>query len=161
MQSALNSFMKKWMDSCETKDEKCKDQSKHGMEKLVQNSAEENCVCQMMVAASALHQRQDLDKLIKARKSKESLKQKKGLRMKHPISTLTRAGDHRQKGLWKRGVVETKSNTVKMMVWVHKECDIMDEDALLRLQGVWEKLQQKDKCSVRMDDLEWEYWMGT
>ena len=35
------------------------------MEKLVQNSAEENGVWQMMVAASALHQRQehDLDKL--------------------------------------------------------------------------------------------------
>ena len=65
MQSALDSLMKKWMDACETKDEKCKEQFKHGMEKLVQNSAEENGVWQMMVAASALHQRQehDLDKL--------------------------------------------------------------------------------------------------
>jgi hypothetical protein len=51
MQIALDSLMKKWMDACETKDEKCKEQFKHGMEKLVQNSAEENCVCQMMVAA--------------------------------------------------------------------------------------------------------------
>ena len=51
MQSALDLLMKKWMDSCETKDEKCKEQFKHGMEKLVQNSAEENGVCQMMVAA--------------------------------------------------------------------------------------------------------------
>ena len=41
----------------------------------------------------------------------------------------------RQKGWWKRGVVETKLNMVNMTAWVHKECDIMDEDALLRLQG--------------------------
>ena len=40
-----------------------------------------------------------------------------------------------------------------MTAWVHKECDIMDEDALLRLQGAWENPQQKDECSVRMDDL--------
>ena len=33
----------------------------------------------------------------------------------------------RQKGWWKRGVVETKFNTVNMAAWVHKECDIMDE----------------------------------
>ena len=65
MQSALDSLMKKWMDACETKDEKCKEQFKSGMEKLVQNSAEENGVWQMMVAASSLHERQehDLDKL--------------------------------------------------------------------------------------------------
>jgi hypothetical protein len=57
--------MKKWMDACETKDEKCKEQFKHGMEKLVANSAEENGVWQMMVAASSLHERQEnnLDKL--------------------------------------------------------------------------------------------------
>jgi hypothetical protein len=55
-----------------------------------------------------------------------------------------------------------------MMAWVHKECDIMDkecdimdEDALLRLQGAWENPQQKDECSVHMDDLEWDYWMVT
>ena len=65
MQSALDLLMKKWMDSCETKDEKCKEQFKHGMEKLVANSAEENGVWQMMVAASALHDRQEhnLEKL--------------------------------------------------------------------------------------------------
>jgi hypothetical protein len=57
--------------------------------------------------------------------------------------------------------VETKLNTVNMTAWVHKECHIMDEDALFRLQGAWETLQQKDECSVRMDDLEWDYWMGT
>jgi len=38
-----------------------------------------------------------------------------------------------------------------MTAWVHKECDIMDEDALLRLQGAWETPQQKDECSVRVD----------
>jgi ribonuclease HI len=57
--------------------------------------------------------------------------------------------------------VETKLKTVNMTAWVHKECDIMDEDALLRLQGAWENLQQKDECSVRLNDLEWDYWMGT
>ena len=39
----------------------------------------------------------------------------------------------RQRGWCKRGVVETKLNTVNMTAWVHKECDIMDEDALLWL----------------------------
>lgn len=75
MQSALDSLMKKWMDACETKDEKCKEQFQHGMKKLVENSAEENGVWQMMVAASALHQRQehDLDKL---RVENNELKQK-------------------------------------------------------------------------------------
>lgn len=65
MQSALDTLMKKWMDAVETKDEKVKDHFKEGMNRLVQNSAEENGVWQMMVAASALHERQahDLDKL--------------------------------------------------------------------------------------------------
>ena len=67
----------------------------------------------------------------------------------------------RQKGLWKRGVVETKLNMVNMTAWVHQECDVMDENALLKLQGAWDNPQQKDECSVRMDDLEWIYWMGT
>ena len=75
MQSALDSLMKKWMDACETKDEKCKEQFQHGMKKLVEHSAEDNGVWQMMVAASALHQRQehDLDKL---RVENNELKQK-------------------------------------------------------------------------------------
>jgi len=67
----------------------------------------------------------------------------------------------RQKGWWKRGVMETKLNTVNMTAWVHQECDVMDENALLKLQGAWDNPQQKDECSVRMDDLEWVYWMGT
>ena len=64
----------------------------------------------------------------------------------------------RQRGWWKRGVVETKSNTVDMTAWTHTEFDIMDEDALLRLQGAWENPEQKDECTVRMDDLERDYW---
>ena len=63
------------MDACETKDEKCKEQFKNGMEKLVQRSTEENGVWQMMVAASALHQRQDHD-LDKLRMENNTLKQK-------------------------------------------------------------------------------------
>jgi ribonuclease HI len=48
-----------------------------------------------------------------------------------------------------------------MTAWVHKECGIMDDDALLTLKGAWEKPEQEDECSVRMDDLEQDYWMGT
>lgn len=65
MQSALDTLMKKWMDSCETKDEKVKADFKCGLEQLVKNSAEDNGVWQMMVSASALHERQEhnLEKL--------------------------------------------------------------------------------------------------
>ena len=58
MQSALDTLMKKWMDAVETKDESVKNQFKCGLEKLVENSAEDNGVWQMMVSASALHERQ-------------------------------------------------------------------------------------------------------
>jgi len=54
----------------------------------------------------------------------------------------------RQRGWWKRGVVETELNTVNMKAWVHKECDIMDQDALRRLQEAWESPEQKDECVV-------------
>ena len=65
MQSALDSLMKKWMDAVETKDDKVKDSFKDGLNKLVEKSAEDNSVWQMMVAASSLHERQthDLDEL--------------------------------------------------------------------------------------------------
>ena len=65
MQSALDTLMKKWMDAVDTKEPKVKDDFKTGLEKLVQNSAEDNGVWQMMVSASALHERQehDLEKL--------------------------------------------------------------------------------------------------
>jgi cell division protein FtsB len=75
MQSALDSLMKKWMDAVETKDETCKEEFKKDMEKLVQNSAEDNGVWQMMVAASSLHEKQEhnLDQL---RLENNELKQK-------------------------------------------------------------------------------------
>ena len=41
----------------------------------------------------------------------------------------------RQKGWWKRGDVEAKLNTANMTAWVHKECEIMEEEALTKLQG--------------------------
>lgn len=65
MQSAMDTLMKKWMDAVDTKDENTKAQFKTGLDKLVTNSAEENGVWQMMVAASALHDRQEhnLEKL--------------------------------------------------------------------------------------------------
>jgi hypothetical protein len=65
MQSALDTLMKKWMDAVETKDGDVKDKFKNGLETLVNKSAEDNGVWQMMVAASSLHERQehDLDKL--------------------------------------------------------------------------------------------------
>jgi hypothetical protein len=59
----------------------------------------------------------------------------------------------RQRGWWKRGDIETKLNTVNMIAWVHKECDIMDDDALFRLQTAWNNPQQKDECSVCLNDL--------
>jgi len=65
MQSALDTLMKKWMDDVETKDENVKAVFKDGLSKLVEKSAEDNGVWQMMVAASSLHSRQmhDLDQL--------------------------------------------------------------------------------------------------
>lgn len=65
MQSALDTLMSKWMDAVDTKDEVVKTQFKGGLETLVKDSAEDNGVWQMMVAASSLHQRQEhnLDQL--------------------------------------------------------------------------------------------------
>jgi hypothetical protein len=65
MQSAMDTLMKKWMDAVETKDEAVKQQFKGGLDTLINKSADENGVWQMMVAASALHERQEhnLDKL--------------------------------------------------------------------------------------------------
>lgn len=65
MKSALDTLLKKWMDAVETKDEQVKVDFKSGLEKLVQNSAEDNGVWQMMVSASALHERKEheLEKL--------------------------------------------------------------------------------------------------
>ncbi len=59
----------------------------------------------------------------------------------------------RQKGWWKRGDVEAKLNTVNMTAWVHKECDIIEEDALTKLQGAWDSSEHKDECTVCLDDL--------
>jgi ubiquitin len=67
----------------------------------------------------------------------------------------------RQKGWWKRGDVEAKLNTVNMTAWVHKECNIMDEEALIKLQEAWNNSERKDECIVRLDDLERAFWMGT
>ncbi len=65
MQAAMDTLMKKWMDAVETKDETVKADFKTGLDKLINHSAEENGVCQMMVAVSSLHQRQEhnLEKL--------------------------------------------------------------------------------------------------
>ena len=65
MQSAMDTLMKKWMDAVETKDDTVKQQFKTGLDTLINKSADENGVWQMMVAASALHERQEhnLDKL--------------------------------------------------------------------------------------------------
>ena len=67
----------------------------------------------------------------------------------------------RQKGWWKRGDVEAKLNTVIMTAWVHKECDIMEEEALTKLQEAWDSSEQKDECVVRLNASERAYWMGT
>ena len=67
----------------------------------------------------------------------------------------------RQKGWWKRGDVEAKLNTVNMTAWVHKESDIIEEEALTKLQEARDSSEQKDECTVCLDDLERAYWMGT
>jgi hypothetical protein len=67
----------------------------------------------------------------------------------------------RQKGWWKRGDVEAKLNTVNLTAWVHKECDIIEEEALTKLQEAWDSSEHKDECTVCLDDLERAYWMGT
>jgi hypothetical protein len=81
----------------------------------------------------------------------------------------------RQKGWWKRGDVETKLNTVNMTAWVHKECEIIEEEALddppfivltetkfsTKLQEAWDSSENKDECTVCLDDFELAYWMGT
>ena len=48
-----------------------------------------------------------------------------------------------------------------MTAWVLKEYDIMDQGALLRLQGAWDSPEQKDECVVCMTDVERDYWMST
>jgi hypothetical protein len=65
MQSALDTLMNKWMNAVETKDDSVKNNFKTGLKSLVDKSAEDNGVWQMMVAASSLHEKQehDLDKL--------------------------------------------------------------------------------------------------
>jgi hypothetical protein len=50
--------------------------------------------------------------------------------------------------------VEAKLNTVNMTAWVHKECDIMEEEALTKLQGAWDSSDQKDECTVCLDGSE-------
>lgn len=65
MRSFLENNMSKWMDAVETKNESVKQDFRMGMDNLIKNSAEDNGVWQMMVAASALHERHvhDLDRL--------------------------------------------------------------------------------------------------
>jgi hypothetical protein len=57
--------------------------------------------------------------------------------------------------------VEAKFNTVNLTEWVHKECDIMEEEALTKLQEAWDSSEQKDECVVRLNDLKRAYRMGT
>jgi hypothetical protein len=56
--------------------------------------------------------------------------------------------------------VEAKLNTVNMTAWVHQECDIMEEEALTKLQEALDSSELKDECVVSLDDLERAYWMG-
>ena len=49
----------RWIDSVETKDVQAKTDFNAGMERLVQQGAEDNGVWRMMVAASALHEQQE------------------------------------------------------------------------------------------------------
>jgi len=68
----------------------------------------------------------------KAKRSKKEQGEpeaEEGMEDKAPKSEVNVSGRaRRQRGWWKRGVMETKLNTVNMTAWVHKECDIMDQD---------------------------------
>ena len=57
--------------------------------------------------------------------------------------------------------VETKLNTVNMTAWVHKECNGIEEEVITKLQEAWDSSEQKDECTVRLNDLEGAYWRGT
>ena len=57
--------------------------------------------------------------------------------------------------------METKLNTVNMTAWVHKECNGIEEEAITKQQEAWDSSEQKDECTVRLNDLEGAYWMGT
>ena len=48
-----------------------------------------------------------------------------------------------------------------MTAWVHNECNIIEEEAVIKLQEAWNKSERKDECIVRVDDLERAFWMGT
>jgi len=93
----------------------------------------------------------------RSKKEQREPKAEEGLEDEAPCSDVNPSGRaRRQKGWWKRGVVETKLNTVNMTVWVHKECDIRDEDALFRLQGAWETRNRKTNVLCV-----WMIWSGT
>eukprot|EP00960_Hanusia_phi_P024969 734541-Hanusia_phi.AAC.3 len=65
MQHVLDTIMSKWVDAVDTKDDSVKKTFLEGMQRMVQNSAEDNGVWQMMVQASNLYDRQthELDEL--------------------------------------------------------------------------------------------------
>jgi hypothetical protein len=68
----------------------------------------------------------------KARRSKKEQGEpeaEEGMEDEAPNSEVNvRGRARRQRGWWKRGVVEKKMNTVHRTAWVHKESDIMDEE---------------------------------
>lgn len=105
MQSALDTLMKKWMDAVETKDDKVKHDFKSGLEQLVSQSAEDNGVWQMMVAASALHERQqhNLDEM---QKENLSLKQRVDGMYANPESRVV-GEKHKAEDQLDRGHVES------------------------------------------------------
>jgi hypothetical protein len=49
-----------------------------------------------------------------------------------------------------------EANTVNMTAWVHKEFDIIEEEALTKLQEAWDSSQQKDDFFL----CAWMTWSG-
>jgi hypothetical protein len=78
-------------------------------------------------------------KVNRSKKEQGEPEAEEGMENEAPNSEVNVSGRascaRRQRGWWKLGVVEAKLNTVNMTAWLHMECDIMNEDALLRLQG--------------------------
>jgi hypothetical protein len=63
----------------------------------------------------------------------------------------------RQKGWWKCGDVEAKLNTVNMTVWVHKACDIIEEERRPLLNSKKHGTVQNTRMNVRCA---WMTWSG-
>ena len=76
---------------------------------------------------------------------------------KQGVSIITRKVRRRFSKEKKRALSATRLP----YAWVHKECSGIEEEVITKLQEAWGSSEQKDECTVRLNDLEGAYWMGT